>query len=102
MAVAPHGRSLFERRILRPSIERRGWLHAFGRLEPARCALVVSDMQNAFVQEGAGHAWVPAAPAIYPTQAEHDATLAAFLLHFGDVQTVDEVIADLGRGPGPG
>jgi nicotinamidase-related amidase len=31
------------------------------------------------------------------TQAEHDATLAAFLLNFGDVQTTDEVLAALGR-----
>jgi nicotinamidase-related amidase len=218
-------------------LARRGRLHAFPRLEPARCALVVVDMQNAFVQEGAGHAWVPAAQATCPaierlagalraaggcvawvlntfteesvqswshfhrelstprgfevrsramaagahghrlhadlnpqpqdllvpktrysafiqgssglhallqargvdtvlvagtatpvccectardammldyrtvmvsdacsatTQAEHDATLAAFLLNFGDVQTVDEVIAALGRGPSPG
>jgi ureidoacrylate peracid hydrolase len=47
-------------------LARRGRLHAFERLEGARCALVVVDMQNAFVQEGAGHAWVPAAAATCP------------------------------------
>jgi ureidoacrylate peracid hydrolase len=47
-------------------LARRGRLHAFERLEGARCALVVVDMQNAFVQEGAGHAWVPAAAASCP------------------------------------
>ena len=47
-------------------IARRGRLHAFERREGARCALVVIDMQNAFVEEGAGHAWVPAAQSTCP------------------------------------
>jgi ureidoacrylate peracid hydrolase len=32
---------------------RRGRLHLFDRLEPARTALVVIDMQNAFLRPGA-------------------------------------------------
>ena len=39
-------------------IQRRGRLHAYEALDPARTALVVVDMQNAFVKEGAGHAYV--------------------------------------------
>ena len=42
---------------------RRGRLHAFPALDAARCALLVVDMQNSFVQQGAGHAWVPGAAA---------------------------------------
>ncbi len=48
-------------------IARRGRLHAFETLAPRRTALVVVDMQNSFVQEGGGHAWVPAAAATCPT-----------------------------------
>ena len=47
-------------------VRRRGRLHAFERIDPARCALLVVDMQNSFVQQGAGHAWVPAAAATCP------------------------------------
>ena len=42
-------------------IARRGQLHAFSHMAPQRTALVVVDMQNAFVKKGAGHAWIPAA-----------------------------------------
>ena len=44
-------------------LARRGRLQAFPSIAPRRCALVVVDMQNSFVQKGAGHAWVPAAAA---------------------------------------
>lgn len=47
-------------------VARRGRLHAFESIDPRRCALVVVDMQNSFVKEGAGHAWVPAAAATCP------------------------------------
>lgn len=47
-------------------IRRRGTLHPFERLDPARTALLVVDMQNSFVKEGGGHAWVPAAAATCP------------------------------------
>ena len=48
-------------------IARRGRLHAFETLQPRKTALVVVDMQNSFVQEGGGHAWVPAAAGTCPT-----------------------------------
>lgn len=48
-------------------IARRGRLHAFEQLRAARTALVVVDMQDSFVREGAGHAWVPAAAGTCPT-----------------------------------
>lgn len=47
-------------------VARRGRLHAFERIDPRRCALLVVDMQNSFVKEGAGHAWVPAAASTCP------------------------------------
>lgn len=47
-------------------LARRGRLHAFEQLDPARTALLVVDMQNSFVQQGGGHAWVPAAAATCP------------------------------------
>jgi len=46
-------------------MERRGRLH-FERIEPAKTALLVVDMQNSFVKEGAGHTWVPEAASIVP------------------------------------
>jgi ureidoacrylate peracid hydrolase len=42
-------------------LQRRGRLHPFDPFEAPRCALLVVDMQNSFVQQGAGHAWVPGA-----------------------------------------
>ena len=47
-------------------MQRRGRVHAFERLEPGCTALVVVDMQNAFLgKDGAGD--IPAAHAIVPT-----------------------------------
>lgn len=46
-------------------IARHGRMHRFDRLEPARCALVVIDMQRIFCAEGA-LLEVPAARAIVP------------------------------------
>ena len=40
---------------------RRDKVHPFTNLNPNKTALIVVDMQNAFVEEGAGHAWVPSA-----------------------------------------
>lgn len=45
---------------------RRGRLHAFEQLSGARVALLVVDMQDSFVRQGAGHAWVPAAAPTCP------------------------------------
>lgn len=44
-------------------VRRRGRLHAFPHVDASRCALLVVDMQNSFVRQGAGHAWVPGAAA---------------------------------------
>lgn len=47
-------------------LARRARLHAYEELHAARTALLVVDMQNSFVQEGGGHAWVPAAASTCP------------------------------------
>lgn len=47
-------------------IQRRGRLHAYEAVDPARTALIVVDMQNAFVKEGAGHAYVEDAASTCP------------------------------------
>jgi ureidoacrylate peracid hydrolase len=47
-------------------MQRRGRLHAYESVEPARTALIVVDMQNAFVKEGAGHAYVEEAASTCP------------------------------------
>ena len=49
--------------ILNRVLARRGRVHLFDALDPARCALVVVDMQNTFVEPGAP-AEVPMAPGI--------------------------------------
>ena len=58
-------------------IRRRGHLHAFREIDPKRSALVVVDMQNAFVKEGAGHAWVPEAASVVPNINRLAASLRA-------------------------
>ena len=45
--------------IKKSTILRRGKLHPYDSLNTEKTALVVIDMQNAFVEKGAGHAWVP-------------------------------------------
>ena len=45
--------------IKKSAILRRGKLHPYDKLNTENTALVVIDMQNAFVERGAGHAWVP-------------------------------------------
>jgi ureidoacrylate peracid hydrolase len=45
---------------------RRGTLHVFADLDPARTALVVVDMQNAFMDDRVGHAVCPMARDIVP------------------------------------
>ena len=51
--------------IVQRVLERRGKLHLFDKLDPKRTALLVIDMQNAFVAPGAP-VEVPAARAIVP------------------------------------
>lgn len=45
---------------------RRGAEHSFADLDPARTALVVIDLQHAFMTDGVGHAVCPAARDIVP------------------------------------
>jgi ureidoacrylate peracid hydrolase len=47
-------------------IERRGTAHPFAALDPSKTALVVVDMQNAFMDDAVGHAVCPAARDIVP------------------------------------
>jgi ureidoacrylate peracid hydrolase len=47
-------------------IERRGREHAYDDLDPARSALVVVDMQNAFMLPGVAHSLCPMAEQIVP------------------------------------
>jgi ureidoacrylate peracid hydrolase len=47
--------------IVRRVKERRGTEHSFADLDPTRTALVVIDLQHAFMNEAVGFAAVPAA-----------------------------------------
>src|SRR5437868_6728540 len=53
-------------KIVRRSVERRCTEHCFAELDPARTALVVIDLQHAFMNEAVGHAVVAAARDIVP------------------------------------
>jgi len=46
--------------------ERRGTAHCYAELEPLKTALVVVDLQHAFMNEAVGHAVVPEARDIVP------------------------------------
>jgi ureidoacrylate peracid hydrolase len=46
--------------------ERRGIAHCYAELNPRKTALVVVDLQHAFMTDGIGHAVVPAARDIVP------------------------------------
>ena len=52
--------------IVRGVIERRGTEHSFADLDPAHTALVVIDLQHAFMNDAVGFAAVPAARDIVP------------------------------------
>ena len=52
--------------IVERVIARRGAEHCFADLDPARTALVVIDLQHAFMTDGVGHAVCPAARDIVP------------------------------------
>ena len=52
--------------IVRRVVERRGTEHCFAELDPRRTALVVIDLQHAFMTDGVGHAVCPAARDIVP------------------------------------
>ena len=52
--------------IVRRVVQRRGTEHCFAELDPKRTALVVIDLQHAFMNDAVGHAVVPAARDIVP------------------------------------
>jgi ureidoacrylate peracid hydrolase len=52
--------------VVQRVVTRRGTEHCFSDLEPGRTALVVIDLQHAFMNEAVGHAVVPAARDIVP------------------------------------
>jgi ureidoacrylate peracid hydrolase len=52
--------------VVRRVVARRGTEHCFAELDPAATALVVIDLQHAFMDEAVGHAVVPAARDIVP------------------------------------
>jgi len=52
--------------VVQRVLARRGTLHCFADLDPKRTALVVIDLQNAFMLDGVGHAVVPSARDIVP------------------------------------
>ncbi len=52
--------------IVRRVVERRGGEHCFADLDPLRTALVVVDLQHAFMNDAVGHAVAPAAREIVP------------------------------------
>ncbi len=52
--------------IVERVVARRGAEHSFADLDPARTALVVIDLQHAFMNEAVGHAVCPAARDIVP------------------------------------
>jgi ureidoacrylate peracid hydrolase len=56
----------FPPHIVQRVIARRGTEHVFSDLDPARTALVVIDLQNAFMDDDVGHAVCPAARDIVP------------------------------------
>jgi ureidoacrylate peracid hydrolase len=47
-------------------IERRGREHVYDDVDPAKCALLVVDMQNAFMLPGVAHSLCPMAEKIVP------------------------------------
>lgn len=56
----------FPASIIERVVARRGAAHVFSDLDPKRTALVVIDLQNAFMDDAVGHAVCPAARDIVP------------------------------------
>jgi ureidoacrylate peracid hydrolase len=66
MAMKLNGATIPDHIVARV-VARRGSEHCFADLDPAKTALVVIDLQPAFMDEAVGHAVVPAARVIVPT-----------------------------------
>lgn len=77
-------------------IARRGRRHVFANLVPARTALLVVDMQNAFLMEGVAHSLVPEAREIVPNINRLAAALrvAGGLVVWIQTAATDEAIAE--------
>ena len=98
-------------RLPRWAVERGAALNDFAKLEPGRTALVVVDMQAAFLAEGqvfgnphareanmAGYKVIVVSDATAAvTDAEHNAALLNLRLNFADVRRTAEVLAMAGR-----
>ncbi|MBN8929197.1 MAG: hypothetical protein BGO51_01670 [Rhodospirillales bacterium 69-11] len=56
----------FPQAVIDRVLARRGTAHVFADLDPARTALVVIDLQRAFMDDAVGHAVCPAARDIVP------------------------------------
>jgi len=54
------------RHIVERVVSKRGQIHAFGDIDPAKTALIVVDLQNAFMLAGTAHTLCEAAPRIVP------------------------------------
>src|ERR1700758_2578640 len=63
--------------IVQGVIERLGTEHSFDDLDPCRTALVVIDLQHAFMNDAVGFAVVPAARGIVPAVNRLAAALRA-------------------------
>src|ERR1700761_5563780 len=61
--------------IVERVITRRGSEHCYADLDPAKTALVVIDLQHAFMNDAVGHAVCPAARDIVPAVNRLAATL---------------------------
>ena len=59
------------------SLERRGKLHPHENLDPRKTALIVVDLQNAFMDDAVGHAVCPMAREIVPNVNRLAATVRA-------------------------
>jgi ureidoacrylate peracid hydrolase len=82
--------------IVERVVKKRGRVHAFDRLEPARTALVVVDLQNAFMMPGVAHTLCEAAPKIVPNVNRLAAALrqeggtVAWVRTLANAQTLDD------------
>lgn len=75
---------------------RRGRSHVFAEMAPARTALLVVDMQNAFLMDGVAHSLVPEAREIVPNINRLAAALRAAggLVAWIQTAATDEAIAE--------
>src|SRR5438034_246684 len=90
------------------ALRRRGRLHPFDGIDPAKTALVVVDLQNGFMAPGQP-AEIAEARDIVPnvnllagaTRDEHNATLGALLVLFADVRSTGEMVTLLQKHAAP-